>query len=55
MLIAATIAIIIVMILAIIRGVIGPTLYDRILAVNMFSTKTVLLIAEHVICSYQFC
>ncbi len=45
MLIAATIAIIIVMILAIIRGVIGPTLYDRILAVNMFSTKTVLLIA----------
>jgi len=45
MLIAATIAIFVVMILAIIRGVVGPTLYDRILAVNMFGTKTVLLIA----------
>ena len=44
MLIAATIAILIVMLLAIIRGCIGPTLYDRILAVNMFGTKTVLLI-----------
>jgi multicomponent Na+:H+ antiporter subunit F len=33
------------MILAIIRGIIGPSLYDRILAVNMFGTKTVLLIA----------
>ncbi len=45
MLIAATIAILVVMILAIIRGVTGPTLYDRILAVNMFGTKTVLLIS----------
>ena len=45
MLIAATTAILIVMILAIIRGIIGPTLYDRILAVNMFGTKTVLLIS----------
>ncbi len=45
MLIGATLAILVVMILAIIRGVIGPTLYDRILAVNMFGTKTVLLIA----------
>ena len=45
MLIAATIAILVVMILAIIRAVIGPTLYDRILAVNMFGTKTVLLIS----------
>lgn len=45
MLIAATLAILVVMILAIIRGVIGPTLYDRILAVNMFGTKTVLLIS----------
>jgi multicomponent Na+:H+ antiporter subunit F len=45
MLIAATIAIFVVMILAIIRGVVGPTLYDRILAVNMFGTKTVLLIS----------
>jgi multicomponent Na+:H+ antiporter subunit F len=45
MLIAATFAIFIVMILAIIRGIVGPTLYDRILAVNMFGTKTVLLIS----------
>lgn len=45
MLIAATLAIFVVMILAIIRGIMGPTLYDRILAVNMFGTKTVLLIS----------
>ena len=45
MLIAATIAILVVMVLAIVRGVLGPTLYDRILAVNMFGTKTVLLIS----------
>jgi len=45
MLIAATIAILVVMMMATIRGVMGPTLYDRVLAVNMFGTKTVLLIA----------
>jgi len=45
MLIAATIAILVVMIMAIARAVVGPTLYDRILAVNMFGTKTVLLIS----------
>jgi multicomponent Na+:H+ antiporter subunit F len=45
MLIATTLAIFAAMILAIIRGIVGPTLYDRILAVNMFGTKTVLLIA----------
>lgn len=45
MYIAASIAILVVMILALSRAVIGPTLYDRILAVNMFGTKTVLLIA----------
>ncbi|PHR80693.1 MAG: cation:proton antiporter [Colwellia sp.] len=45
MLIAATLAIFIAMILAIVRGIVGPTLYDRILAVNMFGTKTVLLIS----------
>ena len=45
MLTVATIAILVVMILGIIRGVVGPTLYDRILAVNMFGTKTVLLIS----------
>lgn len=45
MLIAATIAIFVVMIMAITRAITGPTLYDRILAVNMFGTKTVLLIS----------
>jgi len=45
MLVAATIAILVAMFLAIIRGIAGPTFYDRILAVNMFGTKTVLLIS----------
>jgi len=45
MLIAATLAIFVAMIIAILRGIAGPTLYDRILAVNMFGTKTVLLIS----------
>ncbi|WP_076410436.1 monovalent cation/H+ antiporter complex subunit F [Shewanella sp. UCD-KL12] len=45
MLTAATIAILVVMLLAITRCVVGPTLYDRILAFNMFGTKTVLLIS----------
>jgi len=45
MLIAATIAILVVMIMAITRAIMGPTHYDRILAVNMFGTKTVLLIS----------
>lgn len=42
---AAAIAILITMFLALIRAFIGPTLYDRVLAVNMFGTKTVLIIA----------
>jgi len=42
---AAASAILITMGLALIRAFIGPTLYDRILAVNMFGTKTVLMIA----------
>lgn len=39
------ISILIVMALALVRAFLGPTLYDRILAVNNFGTKTVLLIA----------
>lgn len=42
---AAAIAILITMSLALLRAFMGPTLYDRILAVNMFGTKTVLIIA----------
>ena len=41
----ATAAIVGTMALALARAVRGPTPYDRILGVNMFSTKTVLLIA----------
>jgi multicomponent Na+:H+ antiporter subunit F len=42
---AVIIAILIAMLLAVVRAYLGPTLYDRILAVNTFGTKTVLLIA----------
>jgi multicomponent Na+:H+ antiporter subunit F len=42
---AAAAAILVTMALALARAFIGPTLYDRILAVNMFGTKTVLIIA----------
>lgn len=42
---AASAAILISMLLALLRAILGPSLYDRILAVNMFGTKTVLLIA----------
>ncbi len=45
MLAAAALAILITMSLAISRAFLGPTIFDRILAVNMFGTKTVLLIA----------
>jgi len=45
MLTLATITLILVMLMAIARAILGPTIYDRILAVNMFGTKTVLLIA----------
>jgi len=45
MYIAVLVAILVVMMLALARALLGPTLYDRILAVNMFGTKTVLLIA----------
>lgn len=41
----AGIAVLVTMLLALIRAVAGPTIYDRILAVNMFGTKTVLIIA----------
>ena len=31
--------------MALVRAILGPTVFDRILAVNLFGTKTVLLIA----------
>lgn len=45
MFIAVLVAILITMGLALARALAGPTTYDRIAAVNMFGTKTVLLIA----------
>ncbi len=33
------------MVLALVRAFMGPTVFDRVLAANMFGTKTVLLIA----------
>jgi multicomponent Na+:H+ antiporter subunit F len=45
MFVAATAGILISMTLALVRALLGPTVYDRVLAVNMFGTKTVLLIA----------
>lgn len=42
---AAAIGLVIAMALALIRAYAGPTLFDRILAVNAFGTKTVLMIA----------
>lgn len=40
-----TTAILVTMALALGRALLGPTVYDRVLAVNMFGTKTVLLVA----------
>lgn len=45
MFIAASAALLITMLLALARAFAGPTIYDRILAVNAFGTKTVLMIA----------
>ncbi len=45
MFIAGATAIVVTMLLALIRALLGPTVYDRILAVNTFGTATVLIIA----------
>jgi multicomponent Na+:H+ antiporter subunit F len=45
MFVAATVGILVAMSLALVRALLGPTMYDRVLAVNAFGTKTVLLIA----------
>ena len=41
----ATTGLLVAMGMAMIRALQGPTVYDRVMAVNMFGTKTVLLIA----------
>ncbi len=45
MFLAASLAILVTMVLALARALIGPSVYDRVLAVNMFGTKTVLLLS----------
>ena len=45
MFVAAMAAILVTMGLALSRAASGPTVFDRILALNMFGTKTVLLIS----------
>ena len=42
---ATMVAVMVSMFLALVRAILGPTVFDRVLAVNMFGTKTVLLIA----------
>ena len=44
MIAAAIVALIITLALTLIRAISGPNIYDHILAVNSFGTKTVLLI-----------
>lgn len=44
LLFASTMLTLLTMVLAMLRAFWGPTVYDRILAVNMFGTKTVILI-----------
>ena len=41
----AALAIVVTMSLALARALLGPTVYDRILAGNAFGTKTVLFVA----------
>ena len=45
MFVVASVAILVTMALALLRALLGPTVYDRVLAMNMFGTKTVLIIA----------
>jgi multicomponent Na+:H+ antiporter subunit F len=44
MFVVATVAVVLAMALVLTRAILGPTLYDRVLAVNSFGTKTVLLL-----------
>ena len=43
----AAAAVLVSMLLALVRALNGPTVYDRILAVNAFGTLTVILISVH--------
>lgn len=41
----AMFAVLVTMLLLLVRALVGPSVYDRILAINIFGTKTVLFIA----------
>jgi multicomponent Na+:H+ antiporter subunit F len=45
MILGAMVALLVTMVLALLRAFVGPDRYNRILAINMFGTKTVLFIA----------
>jgi multicomponent Na+:H+ antiporter subunit F len=45
----ATAALLVCMAMTLIRSIAGPTVFDRVLAVNSFGTKTVLLIVMNFI------
>jgi len=45
--IIATLALLVTMVLTLVRALLGPTIFDRLLAVNSFGTKTVLFIAVY--------
>lgn len=45
MYVVVSIAILVTMVLAVVRALLGPSVYDRVLAVNVFGTKTVLLLS----------
>lgn len=42
---AATAGLLVAMVMALVRALLGPTSFDRIAAVNSFGTKTILMIA----------
>jgi multicomponent Na+:H+ antiporter subunit F len=45
MILAVMAALLVTMVLALVRAFVGPGLYNRILAINSFGTKTVLFVA----------
>ena len=45
MYLVVSLAILVTMVLALVRAVMGPSVYDRVLAANVFGTKTALLLA----------
>ena len=45
MYLVVSLAILVTMVLALVRALRGPSVYDRVLAVNMFGTKTALLLS----------